>query len=209
MLFVLYPLSCIFIPAILLQIFFCCFKKRRPPYLALHIVWVYIFLFYLYLVLEVTGIGTIWDIGKFGSVIRPEEINLVPFAGSGFMTCFLNAFMFMPLGFLLPLIWKKYRNLTNVVLLSCVYSLAIEVCQLFNRRQSDITDLLMNTLGGALGFFLWKLFSVFLQKWRKKFPRSSKGAASRAVSLDRFEAALYTGFSILSQFLFFNWRWLI
>ena len=115
----------------------------------------------------------------------------------------------MPLGFLLPLIWKKYRNLTNVVLLSCVYSLAIEVCQLFNRRQSDITDLLMNTLGGALGFFLWKLFSVFLQKWSKKFPRSSKGAASRAVSLDRFEAALYTGFSILSQFLFFNWRWLI
>ena len=209
MLFVLYPLSCIFIPAILLQIFFCCFKKRRPPYLALHIVLVCIFLFYLYLVLEVTGIGTIWDIGKFGSVIRPEEINLVPFAGSGFMTCFLNAFMFMPLGFLLPLIWKKYRNLTNVVLLSCVYSLAIEVCQLFNRRQSDITDLLMNTLGGALGFFLWKLFSVFLQKWRKKFPRSSKGAASRAVSLDRFEAALYTGFSILSQFLFFNWRWLI
>ena len=146
----------------------------------------------------VTGIGTIWDIGKFGDIIRPEEINLIPFSDTSFITCFLNAFMFMPFGFLLPLIWKNYHTLTNVVLAASAYSLAIELCQLFNRRRTDIDDLLMNTLGAAVGFFCWRLFDLCFKKRRKK-----------AVSLSRWEAAFYLSLSIGGQFFFLNWYWLL
>lgn len=57
-----------------------------------------------------TGIGSVWDIGHFGSVIRPEEINLIPFRSKGAFTYVLNVLMFLPLGFLLPLLWKDFRG---------------------------------------------------------------------------------------------------
>lgn len=196
--FFIYSLLCIFVPCLCCQFILCVIKKRRPPYLALHLIWTYIFLFYLFMVLEVTGLGTIWDIGKFGDIIRPEEINLIPFSDTSFITCFLNAFMFMPFGFLLPLIWKNYHTLTNVVLAASAYSLAIELCQLFNRRRTDIDDLLMNTLGAAVGFFCWRLFDLCFKKRRKK-----------AVSLSRWEAAFYLSLSIGGQFFFLNWYWLL
>ncbi len=39
------------------------------------------------------------------------------------------------------------RNLKTVVLTNFVYSFSIEICQLFNRRNADIDDLLMNVSG--------------------------------------------------------------
>lgn len=37
------------------------------------------------------------------------------------------------------------------------FSLLIETDQLFNRRATDIDDLIMNTLGTALGFLIYRL----------------------------------------------------
>ena len=34
------------------------------------------------------------------------------------------------------------------------FSLSIELCQLFNRRNTDIDDLMMNTLGAVIGYFI-------------------------------------------------------
>lgn len=74
----------------------------------------------------------------------------------------------MPLGFLLPLIWKNFRNIINVSLTGLGFSLAIELCQLFNLRATDIDDLMMNTLGAVLGYFIWvgvnNLFNLIKKK---------------------------------------------
>lgn len=70
-----------------------------------HIIWIYIYLFYGYLaVQEAAGIGTIWDLIAYGKL--DNSINLIPISSEGAMTYILNIIMFMPLGFLLPLIWK-------------------------------------------------------------------------------------------------------
>ena len=201
--FFMYPRLCVFVPCLLCSLLLYLdlrhkYPLRRLSYLGLHLIWICIFLFYLYMVLETTGIGTIWDIGKFGAVIRLEEINLLPFSNTSFGTCFLNAFMFMPLGFLLPLIWKEFETLTNVVLAASSWSLSIEICQLFNRRRTDIDDLLMNTLGAMIGFFFWKFFELCFQNRKRK-----------AVSLSKWEAALYLICSIGGQFFFLNWYWLL
>lgn len=82
----------------------------------IHLVWVYIFLLYIYLALSKAGIGSIWDIGRYSGLFRIDEINLIPFDSVGILTYILNIIMFMPLGFLLPLIWKNFRNIINVSL---------------------------------------------------------------------------------------------
>ena len=120
-------------------------------------VWTYFFIFYCYeVVQDAAGIGTLWDLMYYKKM--KGEINFVPFSSVGATTYILNIIMFMPLGFLLPLIWSNFRNIKKVVALGFAFSLCIEICQLFCSRITDIDDLTMNTLGTIVGFFIWVLF---------------------------------------------------
>lgn len=68
-----------------------------------------------------------------------------------------NVIMFLPLGFLLPLLLSGSGRGRTVVICALV-SLGIEVVQLLqyiafgNGRSVDINDLIANTLGGLLGY---------------------------------------------------------
>lgn len=66
----------------------------------------------------------------------------------------LNCVLFLPLGFLLPLIWTKYRKCGVTVLFGFFLSLAVELMQIFSYRLTDVNDLITNTAGTALGFLL-------------------------------------------------------
>lgn len=195
--FMLYPLACIFIPCIF-YIVIQVFKFRRKTN-AVHVVWTGIFIFYIYLVFEVTGIGTIWEIGLYPGMTFQEEINFIPFSDGLSMSMILNIIMFMPLGFLLPLLWKEYRTPGRVGVTAFFLSFGIELCQLLNRRVSDINDLMMNTLGAFLGWGIWLCFSRI---FHLKYGRRNKGFGSK-------EAGIYLLLSLLGQFLFYNWRWMI
>lgn len=64
-----------------------------------------------------------------------------------------NIFAFSPLGFLLPLLFKKFYRLKSIFLTSFAISLFIEIIQLvFYLGSTDIDDLILNTLGSLLGF---------------------------------------------------------
>lgn len=159
-----------------------------------HIIWVYIFLFYCYLAVQDTaGIGTVWDMFSYGGV--SGEINFIPFQSEGFLTYILNIIMFMPLGFLLPLIWTEYRNFLKTAMVGLGLSFVIEICQLFNLRHTDIDDLLMNTLGAMLGYVIWYLF-------HKIFKR----AGEKSVSITKGEPIIYLVLGILGIFFLYNWR---
>lgn len=197
MIFTLYPLFCILLPCviyILLQILLA-HKKTNM----VHIVWVGIFLVYVYLVLETTGIGTIWEVGQYPGMELQKEINLVPFHNGIHFSMILNIVMFMPLGFLLPLIWKNYQSLFRTALTGLGFSFGIEFCQLFNRRVSDVEDLLMNMLGTMLGWGIWRCFSYIV---RLKYGRRNEG-------LGRKEPWVYLVLSLSGQFFLFNWRWMV
>lgn len=197
MIFTLYPLFCILLPCviyILLQILLA-HKKTNM----VHIVWVGIFLVYVYLVLETTGIGTIWEVGQYPGMELQKEINLVPFHNGIHLSMILNIVMFMPPGFLLPLIWKNYQSLFRTALTGLGFSFGIEFCQLFNRRVSDVEDLLMNMLGTMLGWGIWRCFSYIV---RLKYGRRNEG-------LGRKEPWVYLVLSLSGQFFLFNWRWMV
>lgn len=63
-----------------------------------------------------------------------------------------NIGMFAVPGFMLPVLWEKFESLKQTVRTCFFISLSIEIIQLFTSRSTDIEDILLNTLGGLLGF---------------------------------------------------------
>ena len=68
-----------------------------------------------------------------------------------------NVLIFAPLGFLAPLLWRKLRHWWAALGLSMGVSCLIEFLQLFLGRSVDVVDLILNTLGGLLGYLLFCL----------------------------------------------------
>ncbi|MCL2445127.1 VanZ family protein [Candidatus Saccharibacteria bacterium] len=160
---------------------------------------VYLLLFYLLLVYLVTGMGTVWDIGRYETLIRMSEVHLVPFGTFADITPYLlNVLMTVPLGFLLAFIWKEFRCWWRVALAGFGLSVLIEMSQLLNRRGTTTDDLIMNTLGAVLGYFL--CLAVVKGLMRKKFVRKDR-AKSPVI---RHEAVVYVVGSFMGMFLLFG-----
>ncbi len=78
--------------------------------------------------------------------------------------------MFMPLGFIFPVAFKKARKLYTTTIYMALFSFLIEFVQYFIGRSSDIDDFMLNTLGGISGYFIFFILSrVFENKsfWKK------------------------------------------
>ncbi|MHB8072809.1 VanZ family protein [Desulfosporosinus fructosivorans] len=68
-----------------------------------------------------------------------------------------NIVAFMPMGFLLPLVFKRTKRLTLIIPIALLTSITAEVCQyIFNVGGLDIDDVLLNTIGGVLGYLIYK-----------------------------------------------------
>ncbi len=66
-----------------------------------------------------------------------------------------NVVMFVPLGFLVPCIWPKFRSFGWHFLTMTLVILAIELTQLFTLLGTcDVDDLLLNLVGTGLGYLL-------------------------------------------------------
>ena len=71
--------------------------------------------------------------------------------------------------------------------------------QLFNRRKTDIDDLLMNVLGAVLGFSIWLVFNRLLKGKIK----------SKDMDAIRDKPFVYILLAVLGTFFLYNWRWFI
>lgn len=82
------------------------------------------------------------------------NFNFKPFAYmfSDFTNSFLNVLLFVPLGFLLPVLWENFRKFHWTVLFGFCTSLLIELLQIFTFRATDINDLMTNAFGTVLGW---------------------------------------------------------
>lgn len=76
-----------------------------------------------------------------------------------------NILMFIPLGIMLPLFHPFFKTRRNTIITGFASSFLIEFTQLASRlihnyRHIDIDDVILNTSGAAIGFFIY-------QKWRQ------------------------------------------
>ena len=102
---------------------------------------------------------------------------------------YMNIALFVPMGFLLPYLFRWFRNRPTVrpAAASFVISLLIENIQLITRRGFyDLDDLVSNTIGGILGQFLFIMtaYVVTHPAWRKDlkaYRRWKRNARSRTL----------------------------
>ncbi|NFO14253.1 VanZ family protein [Clostridium botulinum] len=177
-------------------------KKKEEEVSRKHFLGVFVFLLYLAAVYGVTGIGTIWDVQRFVTTSTSEfdRIFLVPFSSSQvIMPYVLNIIMTIPLGFLLPLIWKQFRTIKKVALSGFLLSLCIELSQLFTQSRNTTTDdLIMNTLGAIIGYFIFKAFFYIILR---KNSNEKAEITSYSVVI-KHEAIFYLVLSFWGIFLF-------
>lgn len=76
----------------------------------------------------------------------------------------LNILMFVPVGFLLPVVFNRLRVWHKTLLCSLAFTIGIEVLQFFTGRSADVDDVIMNGLGAFFGFGCYYLFDKIFGK---------------------------------------------
>ena len=76
-----------------------------------------------------------------------------------------NVLAFVPFGMILPMLTPKCRNFFHIVLLGGDFSLFVETIQLISKVGSfDVDDLILNTLGAALGYLVYRLIRRYFRR---------------------------------------------
>ena len=81
---------------------------------------------------------------------------------------FGNVLIFLPFGFFMPMA-SKYRSFLSTSFYSLALSLIVEISQLFMKVGCfDVDDLLLNTIGGMLGYIVFSICNVTRRNYAKK-----------------------------------------
>ncbi|MBQ7058902.1 MAG: VanZ family protein [Firmicutes bacterium] len=100
--------------------------------------------------------------------ILPLRVNLIPWIHLFYfdtrkdllLNLIGNVTMFIPSGIILPILYRKLDRFWKVVLVGMGMSLLIEILQLpFYTRASDVDDLILNTIGVAIGYGIYRIFT--------------------------------------------------
>lgn len=91
---------------------------------------------------------------------------------------FGNIAIFMPMGYLMPIIFKRINKLNKVVILSFLVSIMFEILQYtFYLGTMDVDDVILNLLGGSIGYLVYfmvnKLACYDIQIYRFSFALST------------------------------------
>lgn len=98
----------------------------------------------------------------FHTISRFVRCLLPPFRPRAFRIAAINLFgnilLFLPMGFLPPMIWEKQARLWKVLVTGLIVMTAVELLQLFLLVGTcDIDDLILNGIGIAIGYGFYKL----------------------------------------------------
>jgi len=121
------------------------------------------FIIYLLCVIQLVFFPIEVNIGKYAN-LTPwyKTINFIPILTIDVKTFFLNILMLIPFGMYLPLLNRKFETLKAVAYHGLFLSLFFEIFQMMNRmvfgngRNTDINDLIANTVGAILGYMVIK-----------------------------------------------------
>ncbi|MDE6434822.1 MAG: VanZ family protein [Lachnospiraceae bacterium] len=185
----------VFVPAaITIWVLRLRYKKGNDRETGGHILWMLVFAVYIFGVFHFTGAGTIFHIKQYGLEYNVETINLMPFSDANMdkVGYGLNVVLFVPLGFLLPLIWSNLNKIKYACTAGILLSLLVELSQLLNIRSTDIDDLILNSAGAMLGFLMFRLYSRITK--RDVMP----------MAYCKYEAAIYISVMFLCRFFFYN-----
>lgn len=119
---------------------------------------------------------------RFGRNESFTEYNLIPFHtimnyvnATGYINTSIvitnlagNILAFMPLGFFLPLLFKRYLKFRKAISIVIASTLTVECLQyIFRVGSFDVDDLILNSVGGILGFWIFKVVSLVIRAFMR------------------------------------------
>ena len=149
-------------------------RKRVPP--------VKQFAYFLFEACAIIVLAATVIVGASKTSAADRSLNIIPFRvfqeawsmpePKKIAQTVANVVMFVPLGFLLPVAFRKMRSFGKTTLSLALFSFAIEFTQYFTGRSADIDDLMLNTLGGILGYLFFFAISKLFGK--KQSPKTGR-----------------------------------
>ena len=130
----------------------------------------YIYIVYLFLVLQITGIlGTpVFRINWLLNSFRSMKID-VPTNFGEILMILMNIAMFVPLGILTPIVFEKYNIvLWKITVIALFMSTFIELIQGLIGRFLEINDIIANVIGAVIGFAVYNVTRNIFFKIRFK-----------------------------------------
>jgi glycopeptide antibiotics resistance protein len=64
----------------------------------------------------------------------------------------------------LSLLYEKYNKINRIAFTGFLFSISIEIIQMFGMGSTDINDLITNTVGTCLGYCIYKLLTKIASK---------------------------------------------
>ncbi|SDD85052.1 Glycopeptide antibiotics resistance protein [Paenibacillus sp. UNCCL117] len=108
---------------------------------------------------------------------------------SEFQLIIFNMLMFVPLGFLMPLLGMKTRRFMPVFFISLAVTIGIELSQMLSRRGIfELDDILHNTLGSLAGYFIMRAIQDSIKQRKLAFK-----ATGLALCIPLIFCLLFTG----------------
>ena len=113
----------------------------------------------------------------------PLKVNLIPFinlqqyqSGDMWLNLLGNILLFVPTGAILPFVYKRLDSFGKVVLAGACMSVCIELLQLpFFQRTTDVNDVILNTIGCALGYGVYIFCKLMRARWTQKKAAKRRG----------------------------------
>ncbi len=108
-----------------------------------------------------------------GDRVLPLRINWIPYVHLFYfesrrdllLNLIGNTAMFIPSGIILPILYKRLNSFWKVLAAGAGISLCIELLQLpFHVRATDVDDLILNTVGVAIGYGIYALVRAIRRK---------------------------------------------
>lgn len=153
--------------------------------------------YYLYVILtNIVGVPNLSEfmrLERLGEPFFNPNLNLIPLHGGIRLDFILNIFLFIPLGFLCPLISKWYQCAKNILLLGGGLSFAIEIAQLFTLyRATDIDDFLTNIAGALIGYGCFKVLHKMARRPRDAAELRGMQVMPAAMAVTAFITAFFS-----------------
>ncbi|ELC8464115.1 VanZ family protein (plasmid) [Clostridium perfringens] len=107
---------------------------------------------------------------SYAQLIPFDTIKIFIFDSPSYLVSIENLFgnivIFCPMGFLIPLLFKKIHNVISTFIISFGISLTIELIQLLTGLGFfDVDDIILNVLGGIIGYLILKILMKVFNKF--------------------------------------------
>ncbi|MFC6648723.1 VanZ family protein [Paenibacillus rhizoplanae] len=108
---------------------------------------------------------------------KEHHLNVIPFIALGdsegmsedkmIVQAVANIIMFIPYGFFLPMVFTRLRSFSRTAFAVFATSFSIEFIQYFLGATADIDDIILNFVGGILGYTLYATVFRYLLHHRR------------------------------------------